>query len=123
MRKCYFLIVFIWVQFSAKSQVLNSFIDIDSVIIRLYGINEYPSILQDTIKYGKINYYFKHSFILEKVACTDCAKLDVNAFNVLPYESLRKETTRYVRIYDKYGFKLTLLAKNELLSLMPIQEF
>ncbi len=118
-----FLVIFIGIQWSVKAQVLNSFIDIDSVIVKIYGANQYLDILQDSIKYNKINYYFKQSFILEKIQCTDCGKLDVNAFNVMPYETLRQQNTRYVREYNKYGFRLTLLAKNELLSLMPIQEF
>ncbi len=123
MRIVLCLILYIVLTWTAKSQVLNNFIDIDSVIIRIYGPVEYISILQDTVKYKKINYYYKQSFILEKVPCNDCIKLDVNAFDITPYETLRKETTRYVREYKKYGFKLTLLARNELLSLMPIQEF
>ncbi len=106
-----------------KSQViLNSNIRIDSLIVKKYGWNEYVLLLADTAKYNVINYYQTQSFILERYLCASCPKFNSKYFDVMAYESLRQDSTRYFRAYSKYGFKLTLLAKNELLRLMPFQE-
>jgi hypothetical protein len=105
-----------------KSQILNSNIEIDSIIVKNYGWAEYPALVQDSVKYRLLKYYHTQSFIVEYLACTDCIKIDFDKFDILPFESLRQESTRYIRNYDKYGFKLTLLARTELLYLMPIQQ-
>jgi hypothetical protein len=104
-----------------KSQILNSNIEIDSIIVKNYGWSEYPNIIQDTAKYKILKYYYTQSFILENT-CVNCPKRDFDKFDILPFESLRQANTRYIRNYDKYGFKLTLLARSELLYLMPIQQ-
>jgi hypothetical protein len=122
MRKCVFIFFLIVSVFSVKSQILNYNIEIDSIIMKNYGLAEYPNIVQDSVKYNLLKYYHTESFIIEYLFCTDCVKIDYDKFDILPFESLRQENTRYVRNYDKYGFKLTLLARSELLYLMPIQQ-
>jgi hypothetical protein len=115
----FFLLV---ASFTVKSQILNGNIEIDSIIVKNYGWTEYPNIIQDSAKYGLLKYYHTQSFIIEYLACTDCIKMDFDKFDILPFESLRQDNTRYIRNYYKYGFKLTLLAKSELTQLMPIQQ-
>jgi hypothetical protein len=121
MRNFVFIFFIVTSLFAMKSQTLNSSIDMDSIIVKNYGWAEYPNIIQDSAKYKLLTYYYTQSFILENT-CVNCPKRDFDKFDILPFESLRQENTRYIRNYDKYGFKLTLLARSELQFLMPIQE-
>jgi hypothetical protein len=117
------IICFLFTFFAiSKAQVLNDFIELDSVIVKNNNIAYLDSVKQDSVKFKQLDYYFKKSFILEYIACSNCQKFDPTFFSVLPYEMFREGKSRYVRVYDKYGFKLTLLSLDELEFVLPFQE-
>jgi cytochrome c-type biogenesis protein CcmH/NrfF len=74
----------------------------------------------DLIKFNTVVYYYTQSFIVEKLDCENCENSSLNDFDVSKYEQFREKNTRYVRVYPKEGFKLTLLSMSELLYKMPI---
>jgi hypothetical protein len=74
----------------------------------------------DSLKYQTLVYYYGQSFLLETFSCSDCVPLDLSYFDVSKYEKLRKQSTRYSRVFDKHGFKLTLLSVDELVYKLPI---
>lgn len=74
----------------------------------------------DTLKYRTILYYYTQSFILEPIDCNDCIPFIADQFDINKYEQFRQQSTRYVRVYEKYGFKLTLLSIDELVYKLPI---
>jgi hypothetical protein len=75
----------------------------------------------DSIKFKTISYYYTQSFIAEKIiSCDGCREFDPFTFDVFDYERFRQKSTRYERIWLKYGFKLTLLSIDELTYKLPI---
>jgi len=74
----------------------------------------------DTLKYQTLVYYYGQSFIVEPINCSDCILTELNHFDVSKYEHLRQKSERYTRTFDKYGFRLTLLAIDELTYKLPI---
>lgn len=94
---------------------------ITPAILAHYSMDDLNTIkVHDSVKYQSILYYYTQSFIVEVVDCSDCVPADLNTFDVSKYEAFRKKGERYVRVYDKYGFKLTLLAIDELTYRLPI---
>lgn len=73
-------------------------------------------------KLAAIIYYYTASFIVEPINCNDCIQFDSTKFDVSRFEQFRQLDQAYVRVYEKYGFKLTLLPVNQLLYTIPIQE-
>ncbi|MGZ3862722.1 MAG: hypothetical protein ACXVPN_15590 [Bacteroidia bacterium] len=74
----------------------------------------------DTLKYKTVIYYYTQSYIAEPVTCAGCATFDPARFDVFEYERFRKKSSRYSRVWTKYGFKLTLLSIDELKYKLPI---
>jgi len=75
---------------------------------------------QDSVKFQTVVYYYTRSYIIEKISCTDCIEINISTFDVSEYEKFRKKSERYIRVFDKYGFKLTLLSIDELQYKLPI---
>lgn len=74
-------------------------------------------------KYTTIKYYYSASFIVEvNPDCKGCRGFDARTFNVMTYEKQRKLNTRTTLNFSKYGYKLTLLAKNEMEHILPMFE-
>ncbi|MCZ8285897.1 MAG: hypothetical protein O9353_10635 [Bacteroidia bacterium] len=90
--------------------------------IRLhYDSLELATIAQnDSVKFSTIRYYYTQSYLFETVAC-QCAPPSADHFDISEYEYLRKRNVRVERYFEKYGFKLTLFAINELQYRLPIQ--
>lgn len=74
----------------------------------------------DTTKYNTILYYYQQSFIIEPIACSDCILKPLDEVDVSEFEKFRMQSTRFVREYDKYGFRITLLSIDELLYRLPM---
>ncbi|CAN5134612.1 hypothetical protein BH09BAC5_BH09BAC5_03730 [soil metagenome] len=75
----------------------------------------------DTAKLASIIYYFTQSFIVEPIQCSDCLPFDSLNFDISKSEYLRLDTTTYIRVFDKYGFKLILLPISEMPYYYDIQ--
>lgn len=74
----------------------------------------------DTLKFKTIIYYYTQSYIAKPVTCTGCNTFVPDQFDVFEYERFRKKSSRYHRVWTKYGFELTLLSINELKYKLPI---
>ena len=122
------LVFFCVINLNAQKQVENNegnSLKIDSysnpVILSHYSVKDLQEIQsQDSEKFKSIVYYYTQSFIVEKIDCVDCVETDLTKFDVTLYEKLRSKNQRYIREYDKYGFKLTLLSIDELQYKLPI---
>jgi hypothetical protein len=91
------------------------------IILSHYTVQELQQIQQsDSIKFKTIVYYYTQSFSVESVICSDCIQTDINSIDISKFEYLRKKETQYTKDFSKYGFKLTLIATNELEYKMPI---
>lgn len=102
----------------AQTALTNPF---QNFAIRLhYDSLELVSIQQnDSAKFNTIRYYYTQSFIFETTACL-CTPPSSETFDISQYEYLRKKNVRVERYFEKYGFKLTLLAINEMPYRLPI---
>ena len=76
--------------------------------------------VSDTAKFNTIVYYYTRSFMAEAIDCSDCLSFDPLTFDVSVFEHMRKANERYIRVYDKYGFRLTLLSTAEMQYTLPI---
>jgi hypothetical protein len=122
MKKGLLILLFSLTVLGFKAQIIvNPIIEVDSILKDKYPDSLITMIKADSVKYNLLRYYHKQSFILEKIACKDCKQPDFIRFDVSPFETLREQRTRYIRVYEKYGFKLTLLSLSELLYTIPIQ--
>lgn len=93
----------------------------NQVILSHYSLPELQQLQQtDSIKFKTIVYYYTQSFSVESVICSDCIQTDVNSIDISKFEYLRKKETQYTKDFSKYGFKLTLIATDELEYKMPI---
>lgn len=89
-------------------------------VLQHYTTQELSSIQQtDASKFNSICYYYTQSFLLENVTC-NCTPQTLATFDISEYEYMRKKDSRTVRVFEKYGFKLTLLSINELVYKLPI---
>lgn len=82
------------------------------VILSHYTLAELQSVVPQ--KLTAINYYYTESFILDSIECSQCRPFNRASFDVSQFEQFRKQSERYVRIYSKYGYKLTLLSRDEM---------
>lgn len=82
------------------------------VILSHYTVAELQSVTPK--KLAAINYYYTESFILDSISCSECRPFNRTTFDVSQFEQFRKQSERYVRTYSKYGYKLTLLSKDEM---------
>ena len=73
----------------------------------------------DPAKLSSLLYYYRQSFEFETTDCL-CTPPLADTFDISQYEYLRKRNVRVVRYFEKYGFKLTLLAINEMTYRLPI---
>ncbi len=73
----------------------------------------------DPVKFNSIRYYYTQSFGFEVTECL-CTPPSADTFDISQYEYLRKRHVRVERYFEKYGFKLTLLAINEMTYRLPI---
>jgi hypothetical protein len=83
------------------------------VILKHYSLTDLQQVSPK--KLAAIDYYYTHSFILDSIACNECRLFDKKNFDVSEFEQFRKENERYVREYTKYGYRLTLLSRDEML--------
>lgn len=120
MRTFYLVVLFCSYCFlPAKAQTaVNPF---QNYAIRLhYDSLELVSIQQnDSAKFNAICYYYTRSFLFETTECL-CTPPSADTFDISQYEYLRKRNVRIERHFEKYGFKLTLLAINEMPYRLPI---
>lgn len=82
------------------------------VILSHYSLTDLKEISPQ--KREAIYFYFTQSYILDSIACSECRPFSPETFDVSKFEQFRKQSERYIRTYSKYGFKLTLLSKDEL---------
>ncbi|MFZ5552671.1 MAG: hypothetical protein ACOZCO_06120 [Bacteroidota bacterium] len=75
----------------------------------------------DPQKFTSIEYYYTQSYQLIPVSCVDCVPADLTTFDVSKYEDLRKKSERFDHTFEKYGFRLVLLSRDELLFKTPYQ--
>jgi len=93
------------------------------ILLSHYTIDELKQLkLDDTLKFKTINYYYTKSFIIEKIDCNNCIQKDIKSFDVSKYEYLREKQKRRLKVFSKYGFKLTLLSIDELEYKLPIHQ-
>lgn len=93
------------------------------VIMRYYTASELQYLEANAPqKLAAIIYYYTASFVVEPISCNDCVPFDSTQFDVSQYEQFRQLDQAYVRVYEKYGFKLTLLPVSQLVYTIPIQE-
>ncbi|MBK7183141.1 MAG: hypothetical protein IPH89_09490 [Bacteroidetes bacterium] len=91
------------------------------VILAHYSVQELNQMQQsDSIKFKTIVYYYTQSFSVESVICSDCIQTDIAIIDISKFEYLRKKSYNYTKDFTKYGFKLTLIATDELEYKMPI---
>lgn len=96
----------------------------NTAMLAHYTLDELADLqTSDSLKYKSIFYYYTQSFIIEPFDCTDCVNAAVvSSFDVSKYEEFRMPSVRYTRVFDKYGFKLTLLSVDELVYKLPIHQ-
>ena len=70
-------------------------------------------------KYTIIYKYYTASYLFEKTECAECVETNPETFDVSVYEPFRKKNERVTIVQEKYGFKLTLFAIDELDYTMP----
>lgn len=93
----------------------------NKVILKHYSFNQLQELKAiDSVKFNTIHYYYKNSFIINTIPCTDCIAFDLSDFDVTWVEKLRKKSNRVEYTFDKYGFKVILLSIDELVYKMPI---
>jgi hypothetical protein len=81
---------------------------------------ELASIQQNNpAKFNSILYYYLQSYEFETTDCL-CTPPSADTFDISQYEYLRKRNVRVERYFEKYGFKLTLMAINEMPYRLPI---
>lgn len=115
------LIIFISIVFFSIAKV-NAQSDFDSRLLNHYSPEDLTFLqANDSVKFNTISYYYTQSYFVEIVPCNQCVVTDTATFDIWIYESLRKQNERVVKIV-KYGIKLTLLATDELIYLMPFQQ-
>jgi hypothetical protein len=73
----------------------------------------------DSTKFNTIRYYYTQSYLFETTECL-CTPPSADTFDISQYEYLRKKNVRVERYFEKYGFKLTLVALHELHYRLPI---
>jgi hypothetical protein len=120
MRICSGLFLFFcFLQTHAQIDPVDPF---QNYAIRLhYDSLELATIAQnDSVKFNTIRYYYTQSYLFETTAC-QCTPPSADHFDISEYEYLRKRNVRVERYFEKYGFKLTLFAINELQYRLPIQ--
>jgi hypothetical protein len=83
------------------------------VILSHYTVTDLQQVSVKKLK--AINYYYTQSFILDSISCNECRPFDPENFDVSLFEQFRKQSERYTREYTKYGYRLTLLSRDELL--------
>jgi len=71
-------------------------------------------------KYQTALYYYTGSYMLELTDCNNCVPVNPSTFDIAPYEHLRKKSERAVHDFEKHGFRLILLATDELAHKLPI---
>jgi hypothetical protein len=71
-------------------------------------------------KLNAITYYYTQSYILDSIACNECRTFDRVHFDVSQFEQFRKQDERFIREYYKYGYRLTLLSRDEL-EFLPVR--
>lgn len=119
MKLLIFTILFSCVAYNASAQQAGS-LSVPQVILQHYTLQELQSIQQtDSVKYNTIFYYYTQSFIFETVAC-NCQQIPFEQFDISQYEYMRKRKVRFTRHFEKYGFKVTFLAIDELKYKLPI---
>jgi hypothetical protein len=119
MRICLWLIFFCcFLQTKAQTGSSDPF---QNYAIRLhYDSLELLTIQQsDPSKFNSIQYYYTQSYEFETTECL-CTPSSADTFDISQYEYLRKKNVRVERYFEKYGFKLTLLAINEMTYRLPI---
>lgn len=119
MRVCLCLIFFCcFLQTNAQTGNTDPF---QNYAIRLhYDSMELASIQQNNpAKFNSILYYYLQSYEFETTDCL-CTPPSADTFDISQYEYLRKRNVRVERYFEKYGFKLTLMAINEMPYRLPI---
>lgn len=119
MRICLWLIFFCcFLKTKAQTGSADPF---QNYAIRLhYDSLELVSIQQnDSSKFNSIRYYYTQSYVFETVECL-CTPPSAATFDISQYEYMRKKNVRVERYFEKYGFKLTLMAINEMPYRLPI---
>ncbi len=119
MRICLWLMFFCcFLQTKAQTGNTDPF---QNYAIRLhYDSLELVSIQQnDPAKFNSILYYYIQSYEFETTDCL-CTPPSADTFDISQYEYLRKKNVRVERYFEKYGFKLTLMAINEMPYRLPI---
>lgn len=119
MRNCFWFILFCcFLQTKAQISSADPF---QNYAIRLhYDSLELATMQQDDpAKLNSILYYYTQSYVFETTECL-CTPPSVDTFDISQYEYLRKRNIRVERYFEKYGFKLTLLAINEMTYRLPI---
>ncbi|MDF2436517.1 MAG: hypothetical protein K0Q95_893 [Bacteroidota bacterium] len=92
------------------SVVNNTFTN--PIILSHYSLAELQAL--SAKKIASINYYYTESFILDSIACNECRPFEPEKFDVSQFEQFRQQSTRYIRDYTKYGYRLTLLSRDEM---------
>lgn len=120
MRICIWLMFFYCCFLQTKAQT-SSADPFQNYAIRLhYDSLELAMIQQnDPDKFNSIQYYYTQSYEFEVTECL-CTPPSADTFDISEYEYLRKRNVRVERYFEKYGFKLTLLAINEMTYRLPI---
>ncbi len=119
MRVCLCIILFCgFLQTKAQTNLTDIF---QNYAVRLhYDSLDLAAIQQsDSAKLNTIRYYYTQSYLFETTECS-CTPPSADTFDISQYEYLRKKNVRVERYFEKYGFKLTLLAINELHYRLPI---
>lgn len=113
-----FSLLFLYCSLHVQSQTVSAFQNY--AITQHYDSLELADIQQnDTAKFSAISYYYIQSFIFETAEC-NCTPPSAETFDVSHYEYLRKKNARSERVFEKYGFKLTLLSINEMPYRLPV---
>jgi hypothetical protein len=119
MRICLWITFFCcFLQTKAQTNLTDIF---QNYAVRLhYDSLDLATIQQsDSAKFNAIRYYYTQSYLFETVECL-CTPPSADTFDISQYEYLRKKNVRVERYFEKYGFKLTLMAINELHYRLPI---
>ena len=100
---------------------VNFKVKANKVILKHYTFEQLQELKTiDSVKFNTIHYYYKKSFILTTIPCTECVEFDLADFDISWVEKLRKKSTRVEYTFDKYGVKVILLSIDELVYKLPI---
>lgn len=111
--------VSLFISYCTSAQIAGSG-HVPQAILQHYSLQELQTIQQtDSVKYNTIFYYYTQSFIFESVPC-NCQQVSPEEFDISQYEYMRKRKVRFTRHFEKYGFKVTFLAVDELKYKLPI---